>query len=608
MDNQQNEMQNVTEEYTPPVFGSADASPLTQAETTVETHQEQEVHREQVQEEVHAEQPLPKEEPTVETHRETIQETHVTPNTSIPTVADGFRNKPVEAVEQTPEQKHSHFVESVIAKNDNINTANPSESKEKTQAKVNQLYPTGQYDPNKKPEDLFLQSKVTIALPADTPSQVREQLLTRPLLKADEVTEEDKAFYETIQAGARLSPNYGVYQDAVEDNTRTYSQAVQGEDGASLEGFSPRVHAQSELKRKVTGEAAVMRMQTLSGLGGVFAFPLWHSGFWVSIKTPTDIDLLNLYEQTARRKTEVGRDAFGLPFSNDMTYIMEPVMELFEKCLVKVSLQSDKPTSEIINQIKLPDFQTICWGLARVIWPNGFMYSRSLLDENASGEKDRNIVALLDVGKLLWVDQNSLSDYQRRHMSSRMSKKLSEESVDLYLSQFNRPMTRRVKIHSTPTSDFYVTLHVPTIGEAIAAGNMWITNLQTMMQASIIEEDEVKRAAILKEYSQATRMCQYVHWVKAIHQVLPDGEEETYDDEESIYAIMRHFSSEEDMADTFLREVISFISTSNVSIVGVTTVKEDEEMKHDAYPRLIPVDAMLLFFFLLVQRAERIIQ
>lgn len=604
MDNQENNSQ--VEEYTPPVFGSADASPFTVNETP-QIAPETVTETPATTDTVYPREEMPEykqvEEHAVETVKEVPTDTSVS-NTQT-TVADGFRNKPAaERVEDTPEQKQERFVNSVIAKEDTRdNTTNKGKH-----AKVNQLYPTGQYDPNKKPEDLFLQSKVAIALPADTPPQVREQLLTRPLLQAEEVTDEDRNYYETIQAGARISPNFGVYQDAVEDDTRTYSQAISSEDGSSLEGFSPRVVSQNDLKRKVTGEAAVMRMQALSGLGGTFAFPLWHSGFWVSIKTPTDIDLLNLYEQTARRKTEVGRDAFGLPFSNDMTYIMEPVMELFEKCLVKVSLQTDQSTSEIINQIKLPDFQTICWGLARVIWPNGFMYSRSLLDENASGEKDRTITALLDVGKLLWVDQNSISEFQKRHMSTRMSKKMTETSVDLYLNSFNRPMSKRVKVYSTPSSDFYVTLHVPTIGQAIAAGNMWITNLQTMMQESIIEEDEVKRAAILKEYSQATRMCQYVHWVKAVHQVLPDGEEETYDDEESIYAIMRHFSSEEDMADTFLREVIAFISTSNVSIVGITTLKEDEEMKHDAYPRLIPVDAMLLFFFLLVQRAERIIQ
>ena len=62
------------------------------------------------------------------------------------------------------------------------------------------------------------------------------------------------------------------------------------------------------------------------------------------------------------------------------------------------------------------------------------------------------------------------------------------------------------------------------------------------------------------------------------------------------------------MRENFISGVIQFISDSAVSIIGIPTVKEDEENKRENYPHLLPLDALLLFFSLLVQKVSKVTQ
>lgn len=487
------------------------------------------------------------------------------------------------------------FVEEVLpGSSDLVNT--------NKHAKAVQEYPTHQYNPNLTRDEALENAQAIVPMPTDDPAIIRDILLSRPQVMPT-MNADTAQFYENMQAGDRVTPGFGIYREAIHDENREYHQVIRTEAGEPLMAYQPQMDHKANLHKKLTGEAAVIRMQTLMGLGGTFTFPLWHSGFWITIKTPTDLQLLDLHEVTVRAKTEVGRNAFGFAFSNDMTYIMEPLMQLLEKCVYSTSLRNDIGEGNLLSRIKLPDFHTVCWGLACAIWPQGFHYQRSIVEpKDPSGASDRLIATLLNVNKLLWVDNSSLSDYQKRHMSTKAKRVMTQESIDTYLSSFKRPMKKRVKI----ADKVYVTLKVPNVEETITAGTRWINTLKDMVDDAVAASEEGRRAAILRDYSRATVMCQYLHWAEAVTYVDDEGNEETYADDDTLFNMLMTFSSSEEMTDAFIRGVSTFISDTNVSIVAIPSTHEDEENKMPAFPHLVALDAMLTFFYLLAQRAERI--
>lgn len=460
------------------------------------------------------------------------------------------------------------------------------------------------YDKDKTYIEAIMDADVSISMPTEDPMVIRDILDQRPSIDPT-LTEDGNNLVVTLQEGDRMMPGHEVLRSAVHDESREFMSYLLDEKGSKLHAVNPTMNPPGANGKKLTGEAAVIRIQSMIGLGGVVHIPLWHSGFWVTIKTPTDLQLIDLHEQTLQGKIEAGRNMFGLGFSNDLVYLMEPVMNLFINCIYTTSLKSG--TQDLWKKIKIHDFQTICWGLACAIWPNGFQYTRSILDEeDPSGARDRIISAKLNVRKLLWVDNKAISDYQRKHMTDRFGKNMTDESLDTYAKGFDRPMSKRIHLGDM----LYVDLKVPSVEENVTNGERWVTDIKNMLEEVLttVEDGNSRRSALLRDYSRATLMCQYGHWVESVVMVYPDGTEEVISDKDTIYLILNRFSGNDEMRENFISGVIQFISDSAVSIIGIPTVKEDEENKRENYPHLLPLDALLLFFSLLVQKVSKVTQ
>lgn len=444
-----------------------------------------------------------------------------------------------------------------------------------------------------------------VTMPTDAPKRIADLLNQRPNIDPT-LTEKGNHMVLNLRSGDDFIMRHDILHAAVHDELREFAQSMYSPDGKRLRAVNPKQVDIGKTSKALTGEAAVMRIQGMLGLGGVVQVPLWHSGFWVTIKTPSDVQLLALHEQLIQDKADVGRQTFGLAFSNDMVYLMEPIMNLFVSCIYATSLKEG--TNNILDKIKIQDFQTVCWGLACAVWPNGFQYTRSILDTTNGGADDRIVSAKLNVRKLLWVDNTGISDTQRMHMSKRDGRQMTDDQLKDYQEQFNRPRVKRVKLKDM----LHVDLKVPNITENLVNGKQWVSDIKDMLEEVLMTTDydenniESKRRSLMHSYSRATLMCQYSHWVKSIGVVTPDGVEEMNEDADTIYLMLQRLSGDNDIRDTFIREVVQFISDTTVSIVGIPTVKEDEEYKLDAFPHLLPLDAMYLFFTLLVQRAERI--
>ena len=189
------------------------------------------------------------------------------------------------------------------------------------------------YDKDKTYIEAIMDADVSISMPTEDPMVIRDILDQRPSIDPT-LTEDGNNLVVTLQEGDRMMPGHEVLRSAVHDESREFMSYLLDEKGSKLHAVNPTMNPPGANGKKLTGEAAVIRIQSMIGLGGVVHIPLWHSGFWVTIKTPTDLQLIDLHEQTLQGKIEAGRNMFGLGFSNDLVYLMEPVMNLF--CILSI--------------------------------------------------------------------------------------------------------------------------------------------------------------------------------------------------------------------------------------------------------------------------------
>lgn len=362
-------------------------------------------------------------------------------------------------------------------------------------------------------------------------------------------------------------------------------------EGQLLGPFRPKA-GPSGNGEKVVGLKAVSKIQALLGLGGMAKVPLWHSGIYVAMKAPSDIQLLNFYETIAREKIELGKTTSGLIFLNSSAYVNSAIYDLAIDCIYESSLK-DVSIIDLKSIIKINDFPILAWALAYSIYPNGHSYVRPCI---ANPEKCQHVVeCIIDIGKLLWVDRTSLNEKQRKHMAGASRTQVTKEQVIAYQEEFANG-----KHNQYDSEDgISVVLKQPTIEEHLNAGARWIDELDGVVRD--VFTDEVKQDNInrfIEERASLTKLRNFSHYIK---HVIFTGDNSVSDDEETLERLLDQLSSSPEVVNGLATKLNDFIDNSAVSLVGLPRTScpkcgaeygEDKE----SHPWVIPLNPVRLFF------------
>lgn len=347
---------------------------------------------------------------------------------------------------------------------------------------------------------------------------------------------------------------------------------------------------------KLTGEKAVLWVKTVTGQGGIIQIPLWHSGFWVSIKTPSEIALLELNNRVTEEKIQLGRQTYGLAFSNNMVYTTSHLTNFIIDHIFDHSI---KDAGDIRQLISSHDIHILAWGMACAIWKNGFQYTRSVINED--GSIGRVIKALLAVPKLNFTDDSVLTEWQKSHMAGRHGRNMTIESINRYRSEFTIGHSREIVLDKD--SDIKIELSVPTLDQYLNSGQKWINYLIMKVDSAMhINNDAGRRNEYVRQYGKASLLRQYAHWVKSI---IVRGR--IFEDTDTIEQLLDGFSESEDIREIYFDEIGKFIDDTTVSLIAVPAIKDvDDLSKNTRFPYLVPLDPIATFFTLLVQKAQLI--
>lgn len=391
----------------------------------------------------------------------------------------------------------------------------------------------------------------------------------------------------TAQAGMTQTP-------ALHREGSTWRQFLETEAGSF--GFSSPKYGE-EKTPLADGKRARIRVRALMGNGGVITVPLVRSGFWMTMYAPTDSAWYELFRRFNDDKISYGRATTGMIFSNEQVYMNSWLLEF---CLDHVYDTTVKfaDVNELRTMIDALDLPVLFAGMARLMYPRGFNYVRSI--GTAEGIADmRMIQGKLDIAKLLWIDNNFLSPKQRTHMANRARSTVGEEQLANYRSEFVLSQGREVKF----SENISLVFKAPNAENYITDGDRWIEGIIAMVDETFTTSrpTDAERNKVILRHAQMAQMMRYASFVSAARF---DGADHTHP--EAIENVLRTLSEEPEFVELFDKEIKRFIADSTASMIAIPeTAGHDNENHHPRFPNLIPLDVVTVFFTLLAQKQQK---
>lgn len=431
----------------------------------------------------------------------------------------------------------------------------------------------------------------TIPLGGDTAARISAALNALPNVNIDD-TESGNKWLETI-TDTKYTMSYGDgFQSTVTREGAAYRQTVPSERGKLSIG-TPKFSDQGNIK--LTGESAVLRVRALTGLGSIVQVPLWHSGFWITLKAPSESAMLELNRRFAEEKITLGRMTYGLAFANNSVFFAGWLMDFALSHVYETTLKPEIADS-LRSRISTLDIPLIAWGLACVIWPRGFPYSRAVLDQTT--EQNKIIREKINVAKCLWTDTASLTDWQVGHMAGRHGRNMTAESIDRYRNEFTLGKQRTIKL----SDDLEITMRVPSLDQYLTSGQKWVNNIVMMVDKAFgLPPNDGVRDRYILDQGKATHMRQYSHWVESL-----SFGTNAIDDVDTLDQTFDALSTNDDIRSKFFIGIKKFIEDATMSVVAIPATEAEDKSDLPKFPHLLPLDALSVFFILLVQKVTQI--
>ena len=412
-------------------------------------------------------------------------------------------------------------------------------------------------------------------------------------VKWKEVSEESLEFH---------MPN-GLYQNRLDDPSGNWQQGVITPSDEVL-GMSSI--AMKSREGELKGEIALLKVAKRLGMGDVVNVMLPHSGIWVTIKPPTDRDLIDFYNTVFREKVDFGNATSGLGFTNFSVHMNNRLFEFISRHIHNLSY-SDMPKDQLGKYMVIHDFPFLVHGFAKAMYPNGFDYSRAC---NVNLEECTHVsTQTLDLDTLTYIDNSSLTKTQRNILSSNRPNSNTLETYRTFKSE--HPLM--VGSSYRTASGFKFNFRIPSFEEYTKDGLAWINGVSSIVENVMVanEASEDDRKEILSQYIKASILRQFNHFIESIEL----DENEIVVDRDTINGTLELFSSDDDLRAELTKAIIDFKSKTTLGVIGIDKYTcpncQKEQLTNETLPvfkQVIPIDSVNLFFLLLTFKISKILE
>lgn len=434
-------------------------------------------------------------------------------------------------------------------------------------------------------------NEVNLSIPGDTLDRTNDVLETMPNVSLEDTATGD-AWVRTLRASQFALPASGWFADTTLRPNVAYRQSIPSNKGKLSAGI-PKFN--DKVETKLTGESAVLRVRSLMGMGSIVQIPLWHSGFWITLKAPSDGAQLELNRRLTEEKITLGRQTYGLAYSNNSVFFAGWIIDFALQHIYATTLKPEVATN-IREHISTLDIGALAWGLACVIWPRGFPYSRSVLNQKT--KQNSVIREILNIGKCQWTDQRALTEWQTAHMSARHGSTMTVESLARYRDEFVNNKGRSIEVKE----NLAINLRVPNVEQYLTSGQRWVDGIvKTVDTAFSLEPGTDARDNYILAQGKASAMRQFSHWVESVV-----ADDHVIDDAATLELTMAALSSENDIREKFFKEVRKYIEECTMSVIAIPAAEDEDNSPLPRFPHLLVLDALSVFFILNVMQAGKV--
>lgn len=362
---------------------------------------------------------------------------------------------------------------------------------------------------------------------------------------------------------------------------------------------------------KLSGQAAIRRVQARMSLGGHAQWPMYNSMFWVTFIPPQESALLELDRRIQTEKIKLGRQTKGAVFDNDRIYIIKYVMDLILDHVDDTSLEYTSEESKrqaIKDHLLITDIPTMILGFASCIYPNGYPLTQPCTaDLSKCNHVNRGIV---DLNKLLFVDRKRFTEEQRRFMSkNRQGASMKLADVKAMQSRFSVPASAAIDLGNQMTME----LSVPTYAEYEDSGLRWVDGIVEQTDAtfgSVLHGAD--RDVYIQQLATVETLRNYSMYFGRI--VIDAGEmtESVIDSVSTLEELSRTFSADRDVVDLIVNTVNQFVEDATTTVIGIVNYSCEKcgetQLRPDAKEQIIlPLDVVSTFFTLVSNRLQKIL-
>lgn len=395
----------------------------------------------------------------------------------------------------------------------------------------------------------------------------------------------------------------GLYQSRFEDPASSFEQGVLKEDG-SLHGIATPKFKQTSGELK--GEQAVLHVSRSLGLGDVLTIPLPHSGISVTIKPPTERDIVDFYTTVFREKVFLGRTSSGMTLTNMSAYLNNRLFDFIVKHIHSVNY-GDIPKTQLRDYMLLHDYHILAWGFAATMYPKGFDYQRDCSFDLSKCK--HKVTGTINMLKLLWIDNAALTQVQKDILCEVRPNKHNLEVYRKYVAEHTRTKSSEVRL----TSGMKLVLKVPTFAEHISDGLSWVNGINSSIDNLLmVDSDEAtvgkQRQEFLQQYVSSSVLRQFSHFIDYI-----EDNDSVISDRDTINAVLSLLSSDDLLRKEINEKIVKFISDTTLAVIGVPEYNcpacgnpQKSADTREGLADVIPIDVMLTFFTLVTLRMSRI--
>ena len=374
-------------------------------------------------------------------------------------------------------------------------------------------------------------------------------------------------------------------------------------------------------------KANVGRFLSIVGLGNNIDIPLYHSGFRITCKPPTQADFSKLEFDVYNAEVTVGRDTSGFITSNKKGFASDLVATLITECIYSTTLKLEEG-EDILNYISILDLNIILLGLIQASNPNKIDIQRPC--SNIYTVKDEQVVCgkfvtgTLNPSKLLFVNTDIINEDMISIIGRKGEGSVSKEDREYYL-KIMRENTRRLQridnvdipdklryypIREDKTNFIDIQFKIPSIYEYLNSSNYWINTVKSEIESIFDANTTERRQDIIERIIVNNNLSILSSNIKSLF-IARSGE--TVDNIGAIIAYINSLNYGDEVLGELNSSIQRYVASSMFAICGIPnytcpTCKKRQEINstvNDQFKNFIPVDMLDFFFKLTRHRNEK---